>query len=321
MTFSENLKALRTARGISQKDLAEELGFSFQNISKWECGTSLPDIETLLSVANYFGTTTDALLGHITEEKTDTLKITKEELTLYREYPQPSTTISGRVIVFAIDGEGKIANIVYLKQLENHSRGYVRREYQPFDDQESTIIYEYAAHSNRERRWVPERRQIKIPTGGFVFTMGKMEYVTKKILNFITPEEYTDSLDEAHYLYNQRTGVHLFNAIRHDELDSITVKLTENGIVITKPAETVDPLAVNIDSLAKIVRRELEKKHNKHLQILDNRIEEVAVMAEEGESSFDELEDRIGALEEKIEELEEIIQELQDRLDEAEEEK
>ena len=36
MTFGENLKTLRISRSISQKELAAELGFSFQNISKWE---------------------------------------------------------------------------------------------------------------------------------------------------------------------------------------------------------------------------------------------------------------------------------------------
>ncbi len=57
MTFGENLKALRNARSISQKELAEELGFSFQNISKWERNESLPDIATLIEIANFFSTT------------------------------------------------------------------------------------------------------------------------------------------------------------------------------------------------------------------------------------------------------------------------
>ena len=54
MTFGENLKTLRNARSISQKDLAVELGFSFQNISKWERNESLPDIGTLIEIAKFF---------------------------------------------------------------------------------------------------------------------------------------------------------------------------------------------------------------------------------------------------------------------------
>ena len=53
MTFGENLKTLRNTRSISQKDLAVELGFSFQNISKWERNESLPDIGTLIEIAKF----------------------------------------------------------------------------------------------------------------------------------------------------------------------------------------------------------------------------------------------------------------------------
>ncbi len=69
MTFGENLKALRNSRSVSQRELADELGFSFQNVSKWERNESLPDIETLVAIAKYFSTTTDALLGVVPEEK------------------------------------------------------------------------------------------------------------------------------------------------------------------------------------------------------------------------------------------------------------
>jgi len=44
MTFGENLKTLRNSRSISQTDLAAQLGYSFQNISKWERNESLPDV-------------------------------------------------------------------------------------------------------------------------------------------------------------------------------------------------------------------------------------------------------------------------------------
>lgn len=54
MIFGENLKKLPSSRSLSLKDLAEELGFSFQNISKWERNESLPDIETLLAIARFF---------------------------------------------------------------------------------------------------------------------------------------------------------------------------------------------------------------------------------------------------------------------------
>ena len=40
MTLGERIIALRTARGISQADLAEVMGVSRQSVSKWETGVS-----------------------------------------------------------------------------------------------------------------------------------------------------------------------------------------------------------------------------------------------------------------------------------------
>jgi len=92
MTFGENLKTLRNARSISQKDLAVELGFSFQNVSKWERNESLPDIGTLIEIAKFFSTTTDALLGFAPEEKFSTLTIDKNEVDIYCTYPKTETS-------------------------------------------------------------------------------------------------------------------------------------------------------------------------------------------------------------------------------------
>jgi len=47
----------------SQKDLADYLGKSRQAVSYYCCGGSAPDLETLAKIADYFGCTTDYLLG------------------------------------------------------------------------------------------------------------------------------------------------------------------------------------------------------------------------------------------------------------------
>ena len=61
--FGKNLRALRRARELTQEALAERLGVSFQTVSKWERGETLPDIAALPEVAAFFGVTIDALLG------------------------------------------------------------------------------------------------------------------------------------------------------------------------------------------------------------------------------------------------------------------
>lgn len=54
---------LRRKKGISQQVLAEALGVAFQTVSKWENGTTMPDITMLPDMAAYFGVSVDQVLG------------------------------------------------------------------------------------------------------------------------------------------------------------------------------------------------------------------------------------------------------------------
>ncbi len=62
--FSERLKTLRTEMGLTQNQLAQELGLSNKTISVYEKGTSSPTLETLEKMASYFGVTIDFLIGY-----------------------------------------------------------------------------------------------------------------------------------------------------------------------------------------------------------------------------------------------------------------
>lgn len=58
---AENLGELRKARGLTQIQLAEIMGYSDKSVSKWERGDAIPDIETLYNLASYYGVTIDDL--------------------------------------------------------------------------------------------------------------------------------------------------------------------------------------------------------------------------------------------------------------------
>ena len=62
MSFSEKVYALRIQAGMSQASFAEKLQVSRQTVSKWELGTSYPEIEKLLAISDLFHVTTDFLL-------------------------------------------------------------------------------------------------------------------------------------------------------------------------------------------------------------------------------------------------------------------
>ena len=61
--LSENIRTLRTAKGMSQAELADKLHVVRQTVSKWEKGLSVPDAESLTRLAEALDTTVSALLG------------------------------------------------------------------------------------------------------------------------------------------------------------------------------------------------------------------------------------------------------------------
>ena len=57
------ISQLRRAASLTQAELAEKLGISYQAVSSWERGSNMPDIGKLLDLARILNTTVDALLS------------------------------------------------------------------------------------------------------------------------------------------------------------------------------------------------------------------------------------------------------------------
>ena len=86
----ENLKSLRKAAAISQKQLADAIGVSQQSINKYENHNIEPDIGTLIRIADFFDTSVDYLIGHTTIcrkiEKVTTYDLSAEESRLVDKF-------------------------------------------------------------------------------------------------------------------------------------------------------------------------------------------------------------------------------------------
>lgn len=63
MSFGENLKNMRKAKGLSQEDLAELLEVSRQAVSKWEQGIGYPEVDKLLLLAKKLNISLDSLMS------------------------------------------------------------------------------------------------------------------------------------------------------------------------------------------------------------------------------------------------------------------
>jgi len=64
MGIGDNIAQKRRAVGLTQQKLAEQLNLSFQAVSKWENGATLPDIALLPRLAAILRTSVDALVGY-----------------------------------------------------------------------------------------------------------------------------------------------------------------------------------------------------------------------------------------------------------------
>ena len=63
--ISEHIGVLRKQKGITQKELAEELGVTTQAVSKWENARGCPDIQLLPDIAKIFDVSIDELFGYV----------------------------------------------------------------------------------------------------------------------------------------------------------------------------------------------------------------------------------------------------------------
>lgn len=63
MDFSENLRVIRSDRGMTQRSLGQSIGVTPVTIGNWERGVRQPSFDVLVKLANILGTSTDELLG------------------------------------------------------------------------------------------------------------------------------------------------------------------------------------------------------------------------------------------------------------------
>ena len=71
ITIGKRIKELRTKVGMTREQLANEVGVTYQAVSKWENEISAPDIQSLSIIAEILGVTIDELLNGKEENNED----------------------------------------------------------------------------------------------------------------------------------------------------------------------------------------------------------------------------------------------------------
>ncbi|MBO5757745.1 MAG: helix-turn-helix domain-containing protein [Clostridia bacterium] len=84
--LGEKIKTLRKQKNISQEVFAKYLGVSFQAVSKWENGLTMPDVTLIPAIASFFGVSTDELFDFNLLETEKQVDAICQESWKYREH-------------------------------------------------------------------------------------------------------------------------------------------------------------------------------------------------------------------------------------------
>lgn len=95
LNIGENIRSCRRKMNLTQEQLAEKLGVSFQSVSRWENDLTYPDMELLPALMEIFGITADELLG-ISEAKKEqeAEEIMRELVELSKQKDAPAERIN-----------------------------------------------------------------------------------------------------------------------------------------------------------------------------------------------------------------------------------
>lgn len=76
--IGNNIAALRKIRGLTQVDLARAIHVTQSAVSQWETGKTVPDLQQLYILSNFFGVSVDALTSEKSIIPTGTQKASPE---------------------------------------------------------------------------------------------------------------------------------------------------------------------------------------------------------------------------------------------------
>ena len=118
LTLAENIRSFRKQRSLTQEQLAEVLGVTAGAVYKWESGLSVPELNLIVEMADFFDSSVDALLGYTMKDnglassmerlsaycrRRDPEALTEAEKAL-KKYPNSFRVVHGCAEVFLIFG-------------------------------------------------------------------------------------------------------------------------------------------------------------------------------------------------------------------------
>lgn len=118
--LGEKIRTLRKSKNISQEVLANYLGLSFQAVSKWEKGETLPDVTMIPAIASFFEVSTDELFDfNRLETEQKVLKLCGEIAEWRNERPEEAEAAYRDLLKQYPGNDIVMANLLYVLQNVN----------------------------------------------------------------------------------------------------------------------------------------------------------------------------------------------------------
>ncbi|MBQ9765411.1 MAG: helix-turn-helix domain-containing protein [Lachnospiraceae bacterium] len=202
LCVGKNIKTLRKAHNLTQEQLAESIGVSFQAVSKWENSIALPDITFVPVLASFFGVTTDELFSYNLQDMQKEVDSIRDEAYKYRESdPKKSKEILEEGLGKYPGNETLLNNLLYVIDYTNNPDETIKIASKLIDKTtESDIKYDamrflaYAYDAKGEKdsaiavlEQIPEIYFTKLSEMAFILT-GKAKYETARKQKWISFE-------------------------------------------------------------------------------------------------------------------------------------
>lgn len=239
INIGSTIKALRKENKLTQEQLAEKIGVSFQAVSKWENGIALPDITLLPKLAQLFGISIDKLFSYNTKEmqaeiedycqrsyelrETDHIKGRKILEEALRKYPDNDILLNNLLYCITdpdekIEIASKLINTTNEAEIKYDALRFLAYAYHDKGDSKSAVA---------ALEQVPEIYFTKLSEMAFV-TEGQAKYdaAEKQLwLSFETllqmlwklAEYYRDSGDTKNAIAKTQTALKLIEVFSHEE--------------------------------------------------------------------------------------------------------
>ena len=147
----EFIRQLRKERGLTQEEAAEQLFVSSKTLSRWETGRTIPDLETILRLADFYSVDVKELLNgqHAAETPEEETLQKEPPLKLVAEYSKKKEKQAVRRAVFLFAAAALLVIGVYiliqhLQRLQGEEQQFFRGNitwYTVEEETNNTLIY------------------------------------------------------------------------------------------------------------------------------------------------------------------------------------